>query len=254
MDDDFLAEHVLPLMNLPNPSADISLDELIDSTNNNVHHTLLSTTVETGVEITLNATNEHVESTSKYFNNPFLSDIRLRVGTNSYYAHKFILAKSSDVLATLLYSHHWTSAEAEIILEEQDECHGDVFEKFLKFFYTAKVTLHETSVIGLLYLADKYNVQSLRNLCAQFMMLKAKPPNVRNSINWYSIAKQFSLDDLRDVLRADILGINSGIENIYSAFAPNSPGPIKYLYRSIYLSVFLTSLTTIFSVILFGIN
>ncbi|CAF0754987.1 unnamed protein product [Adineta steineri] len=199
MDDDFLAEHVLPLMNLPNPSADISLDELIDSTNNNVHHTLLSTTVETGVEITLNATNEHVESTSKYFNNPFLSDIRLRVGTNSYHAHKFILAKSSDVLATLLYSHHWTSAEAEIILEEQDECHGDVFEKFLKFFYTAKVTLHETSVIGLLYLADKYNVQSLRNLCAQFMMLKAKPPNVRNSINWYSIAKQFSLDDLRDV-------------------------------------------------------
>jgi phosphotransferase system IIA component len=115
-------------MNLPNHSADILIDELIDSTNNNTRH-LSSLTEETGVEITLNATNEHVELTSKFFNNPQLSDIRLRVGTNIYYAHKFILAKSSDVLATLLYSQHWTSTEAEIQLEEQDECQGDVFEK-----------------------------------------------------------------------------------------------------------------------------
>ncbi len=128
MDDDFLAEHVLPLMNLPNASADISLDELIDSTNIN-SHSFPSSIRENGVEITLNATNEHVELTSKFFNNPQLSDIRLRVGTNVYYAHKFILAKSSDVLATLLYSQHWTSVEAEIQLAEQDECQGDVFEK-----------------------------------------------------------------------------------------------------------------------------
>jgi len=128
MDDDFLAEHVLPLMNLPNFSADISLDEYIDSTNINIHH-LSSLPGETGPEITLNATNEHVELTSKFFNNPQLSDIRLRVGKNIYYAHKFILAKSSDVLATLLYSQHWTSTEIEIQLEEQDECQGDVFEK-----------------------------------------------------------------------------------------------------------------------------
>ena len=31
------------------------------------------------------------------------------------------------------------------------------------------------------------------------MIMKAKPPNVRNGIVWYSLAKQFSLDDLRDV-------------------------------------------------------
>jgi len=128
MDDDFLAEHVLPLMNLPNPSTDILLDELIDSTNINSRH-LSVLTGESGAEITLNATNEHIDLTSKFFNNPQLSDIRLRVGTTVYYAHKFILAKSSDVLATLLYSQHWTSTQTEIQLEEQEECQGDVFEK-----------------------------------------------------------------------------------------------------------------------------
>ena len=30
------------------------------------------------------------------------------------------------------------------------------------------------------------------------MIIKAKPPNVRNGIAWYGIAKQFSLDELRD--------------------------------------------------------
>jgi hypothetical protein len=129
MDDDFLAEHVLPSLNLANPSADISLDELIDSTNVNNNYQTSTSIGDIGAEITLNATNEHVELTSKFFNNPQLSDIRLCVGTNVYHAHKFILAKSSDVLATLLYSQHWTSTESEIQLEEQDECQGDVFEK-----------------------------------------------------------------------------------------------------------------------------
>lgn len=142
MDDDFLAEHVLPLMNLDNLSGDISLDELIGPSNGNQYHQqqqqqqsssatneTTTTTTTAAAEITLNATHEHVELTSKYFNNSQLSDIRLRVGTSIYYAHKFILAKSSDVLATLLYSQHWTSTEAEILLEEQEECQGDVFEK-----------------------------------------------------------------------------------------------------------------------------
>ena len=89
-----------------------------------------------------------------------------------------------------------------------------VSSRFLKFFYTAQVTLDTTNVLGLLCLADKYNVQSyvirricsslliisllfsLRNLCSQFMTMKARPPNVRNAIAWYSISKQFSLNDL----------------------------------------------------------
>ncbi|CAF3371995.1 unnamed protein product [Rotaria socialis] len=200
MNDDFIAEHVLPSISLHYHSVNLSSDQPIESNNLNlnVQHSSPSI-IETGSETTLNATCEHIELTSRFFNNIQFSDVRLRIGTNVYYAHKFILAKSSDVLATLLYSQHWTSNDSEIVLEEQDECQGDVFEKFLRFFYTAKVTLHESIVIGLLCLADKYNVQSLRNLCTQFMIMQAKPPNVRNAIAWYSIAKQFTLDDLRDI-------------------------------------------------------
>ena len=127
MDDDFLAEHVLPLMSRSNTTNAALLDEVNSAVSVRDSHPLVPSA--TGMDMTLNALNEHVELTSKFFNNSLLSDIRLRVGPNTYYAHKFILAKSSDVLATLLYSQHWTSAQAEIPLEEQDECQGDVFEK-----------------------------------------------------------------------------------------------------------------------------
>lgn len=128
MDDDFLAGHVLPLANHPQLLMESAMDELLDAHVGDVQRTT-SSAAATGIEITLNATTEHVELTSKFFNNPLLSDIRLRVGATVYHAHKFILAKSSDVLATLLYSQHWTSTEVEIVLEEQVECQGDVFER-----------------------------------------------------------------------------------------------------------------------------
>ena len=127
MDDDFLAEHVLPLMNRSSTTNTVLLDQVNSGISAHDSHSLVPSA--TGMDMTLNALNEHVELTSKFFNNSLLSDIRLRVGPDSYYAHKFILAKSSDVLATLLYSQHWTSSEAEIPLEEQEECQGDVFEK-----------------------------------------------------------------------------------------------------------------------------
>ena len=128
MDDYFIAEHVLPSISLHYHSVNISSDQPTQLNNPNVHHSSPSI-IETGPETTLNATCEHIDLTSKFFNNIQFSDVRLRIGTNVYYAHKFILAKSSDVLATLLYSQHWTSNDSEIVLEEQDECQGDVFEK-----------------------------------------------------------------------------------------------------------------------------
>ncbi|CAF4339504.1 unnamed protein product, partial [Rotaria magnacalcarata] len=81
MDDDFIAEHVLPSISLHYHSVNISSDQPIESNNPNVHHSSPSI-IETGIETTLNATCEHIELTSKFFNNIQFSDVRLRIGTN----------------------------------------------------------------------------------------------------------------------------------------------------------------------------
>ncbi len=60
-------------------------------------------------------------------------------GDEKYFAHKFVLAKSSDVFRTMLYERNWgEGAKEEVDLSETPEC-AAVFDKFLRFLYTAEV-------------------------------------------------------------------------------------------------------------------
>jgi hypothetical protein len=99
-------------------------------------------------EILLRAIEEHMQNTSQYFNNQILSDIIINMNQKRFYAHKFILCKSSDVFYTMLMKKHWINStkklkndndEAsssnsnenlidEITLVESEEC-TKVFEK-----------------------------------------------------------------------------------------------------------------------------
>lgn len=72
----------------------------------------------------------------------------IKVGEKVYFAHKFVLAQSSDVLRTMLYEERWADTQAQSIrLSETDDCRS-VFEPFLKFLYTASVELSLANVIG----------------------------------------------------------------------------------------------------------
>lgn len=97
-------------------------------------------------EILLRAVEEHMHNTSQYFNNPILSDIVINMNSKRFYAHKFILSKSSDVFYTMLMKKQWTNNKMkspvdneshlesiesqieEITLVETEEC-SKVFEK-----------------------------------------------------------------------------------------------------------------------------
>ena len=99
-------------------------------------------------EILLRSIEEHMQNTSQYFNNQVLSDIIINMNQKRFYAHKFILCKSSDVFYTMLMKKHWIKStkklkndndEAfssnsnenlidEITLVESEEC-TKVFEK-----------------------------------------------------------------------------------------------------------------------------
>lgn len=100
----------------------------------------------------------------------FLYMMSSQIGKEKYYGHKFVLAKSSDVFRTMLYNKNWTQAGLpEIELEETDECQK-YFDTFLRFLYTAEVNISVDSAVGILCLADKYSVTSLKNLCTQYMV------------------------------------------------------------------------------------
>lgn len=137
-----------------------------------------------------------IQNVSQFYNVEDLSDIILVVGSARYFAHKFVLAKSSDVFRTMLYEKNWSqSSKEEMELEESPECQA-VFDKFLRYLYTAEVSITTSTSVGILCLADKYNVMSLKELCTKYMSLNSRSPQTQNALKWYSWAKLLHLEPL----------------------------------------------------------
>ncbi|KAK6172727.1 hypothetical protein SNE40_016330 [Patella caerulea] len=139
-----------------------------------------------------------IQNVSQFYNQESLSDILLVVGDQKYYGHKFVLAKSSEVFRTMLYDQRYIQAGLpEVELSESLECQ-QYFDRFLRFLYTAEININIDSAVGILCLADKYNVSSLKSLCTKYMVINTRSPKVKNALQWYSWAKALNLEDLID--------------------------------------------------------
>ena len=137
---------------------------------------------------------DFIKQVSRFFNQEDLSDIILKVDDQSFYGHKFVLAKSSDVFRAMLYDKNWTEeGKNELVLNETPEC-IPVFKEFLQYLYTAEVHVSTSTSVGVLCLADKYGVTALKDLVAKYMVDNSRSPRVHNAWSWYSWAKALSLE------------------------------------------------------------
>lgn len=98
-----------------------------------------------------------------------MSDVFLKVGNKVHAAHKLILCAFSDVFQAMLMRREWAEwSESHVVLQELPQCEP-VFHHFLEYFYTGKILITHTNVMGILCLADKYIVKSLTRLCTEYM-------------------------------------------------------------------------------------
>ena len=148
------------------------------------------------VDATLRDEPNFIQNVSQFYNQEALSDVVLKIGDDTYFAHKFVLAKSSDVFRTMLYERNWShGGKEQVELSETPEC-AAVFDKFLRYLYTAEISISTTTAVGILCLSDKYNVESLKALCVGYMVDNSRSPRVRNALNWYAWAKALHLESL----------------------------------------------------------
>ncbi|ELU05046.1 hypothetical protein CAPTEDRAFT_189834, partial [Capitella teleta] len=102
------------------------------------------------------------------YNKPELSDIKLKVGNDTYYGHKLILSAASEVFSRMLNSD-WLESHTDVLkLEEEEEC-IKVFDLFLYYIYTGTIVLSESYVVPLYMLADKYHVTVLLDECVKII-------------------------------------------------------------------------------------
>ncbi len=91
------------------------------------------------------------------------TDLHFVVGQSIFPAHKFIIKASSPVLSLLLSSKpEKEQAVSQLYITDTDP---STFETFLKFLYTGKLDLMTSSRCHLLALAQRYQVDTLKDLC-----------------------------------------------------------------------------------------
>ncbi|CAG4933542.1 unnamed protein product [Parnassius apollo] len=98
-----------------------------------------------------------------------MSDLILEVAGVGYPAHRLILCASSEVFQVMLMNREWSEwRESRIVLQETPSA-ASVFPHFLKYFYTGQIKISHETVLPVLSLADKYNVNDLVTLCLEYM-------------------------------------------------------------------------------------
>ena len=141
--------------------------------------------------------NEIVRSISRFYDDEELSDVILKLGSQRFRAHKFVLLLMSDVFKTM-WSKRWENKDiTEIELNECEQC-VPVFPMFLHFLYHGQVLVKTTTALPLLMLADKYNVQPLKVCCEAYIRKQVEGGNVVGAIRWLPYLQLCGHQDLEE--------------------------------------------------------
>ncbi|KAI8125189.1 BTB/POZ domain-containing protein 17 [Lucilia cuprina] len=133
-----------------------------------------------------------------------MSDIILVVGDQQYPAHRVILCASSDVFQVMLMNPEWNECRKHVIELVEEPCCEAVFPQFLKYLYVGKINISLNTVMPMLALAHKYNVQDLVELCVQYMTKHtAKAATQGFLVSWlqYTIAFSPQHKELTEALK-----------------------------------------------------
>ena len=135
-------------------------------------------------------------SKSEYLKNLFLddqfSDVNLVTPDGKELkAHKNILASASSAFAAM-FKHDMVEKNSNIVKIADFEY--DVIKEMLRFIYMGEVENIKSISIELFLAADKYDIQSLRNKCANYI---ANNITVDNAIKIYDLANKFNAEKLK---------------------------------------------------------
>ena len=140
-----------------------------------------------------------VERTAFIFNNEMLSDVKFVVpvtsgeseSTKVIPAHKFVLAISSPVFFAMFYGQ---MAETKDAIELPD-CDYDSLLELFRFLYCDGVTLSESNVMQVIYLANKYMVPSLVAKCKEYLRNNLTAANVFSILPYAQKSQDKNLEE-----------------------------------------------------------
>jgi len=132
-----------------------------------------------------------VEDIGNVYLNDDLSDCKLVCGGQEISCHVVILAARSPVFAAMMATPLKERETKEICI---DDFTIEIVKELVNFIYTGKVTNIEENAAELLKIADKYQIQQLKDTCVKKLI---KDTNVENCLYHAELGILFRVDDLQ---------------------------------------------------------
>ncbi|KAJ5076646.1 btb/poz domain-containing [Anaeramoeba ignava] len=131
----------------------------------------------------------------KYINNPLFSDVCFKVGKTEQliYAHKFVLATTSEVWAVQLFGSFQEAKQDSKQPILVPDIEADVFLSLLTYAYTSHIELTQENAVGVLYASNKYNLPSLRKYCGEYLSALLNAENCCDLLQHALTVKEESL-------------------------------------------------------------
>ena len=134
-----------------------------------------------------------LERNKHMFNNPVMNDIKFAFpNKQTIPAHKYVLAISSPVFFAMFYGDLAEKSETVDITD----CDPDVFLQFLRYLYYDDTNFGDVDrAIQVCYLADKYDVPSLKGECVDFVDRIMEPLEALDVIQHAFLLKDQNLEE-----------------------------------------------------------
>jgi len=168
--------------------------------------------------------------------NQVLTDVTLKVKDKEFKAHKLILAAASPVFDAMFKEGTREHQESCVNILDID---SDVFDVFLRYLYSGQVDQLDEMVSDLLAAADKYDVQSLREICFHHMV---KNISVDTAVDMLALADRYNVETIKiqaqNFITYNISGVMktdswASLLEIYSKAAKEigDDGPLKKKFK-----------------------
>lgn len=97
-----------------------------------------------------------------------MSDAILKANGKNFHVHKLILVARSPVFASMFQHNVGKKKTNEVDIHD---CTAESIEAFLLYLYTGSAeTLSTSNVYNVYYVAEKFQVADLKDICVEFMM------------------------------------------------------------------------------------
>ncbi|XP_044010312.1 speckle-type POZ protein-like [Aphidius gifuensis] len=175
---------------------------------------------------TFNATPKLGVDLKKLLLNEESADVTIQVGQKSFHAIKGILAVRSPVFAAMFNHKEFKENEKnEVVIEDIDE---DVFEEFLHYIYTDESPNIDKMPMELLAVAEKYQVDCLKNICEGVTCRK---------IDFENVASKFVFSDRYNLEKLNLKCLEFMKRNLRDVMANKTFQAYKKKYPEIFVGV-----------------